>query len=372
MTSLPRVIHTIETAEPGGAENILVQIASALEREFEPVGVVLENGWTSNALGELGIPVVHMPLERSFDISWAMKLSRYIRANNISLIHSHEFTTNAYATVAAHLAGIPIVCTVHGKNYYPDRLYRRVACRLVSRFADAFVTVSNDLKAYLSSEIWIPGNRIQVIHNGIDTDTYSRDRYDQAAIRKKLSIHESATVLIVVAALFEGKGHRDLVDAVCMLKDSYDDLCVLFVGEGPCEAKLKQQIAQSGLEKEIRLLGFRRDIAELLSVSDLFVLPSYSEGLPVSILEAMSCGVPVIATNVGGVSEIINDGGNALLVPPEQPELLAAKIRLIMQDREFAERLAGRARDDVVAGFSFNKMLDHYRMLYSKLILAPA
>lgn len=364
----PKVIHTIETGEPGGAENILVQIANGLRDEYEPAGVVLEKGWTSTELERLKIPVVHLPLARSFDLSWALRLRDYIRKNNIRLIHAHEFTSNAYSLVAARLAGIPVICTVHGKNYYPERYYRRVAYRQAARFADAFIAVSGDLRDFLVSRVGIPRSRITVIHNGIDTAIFNRDNFDRRRLREALQIPDDAYVVIVVAALFEMKGHRDLIAALGMLKDAARKLCVLFVGDGPYKSRLQELAAAIDNGVSIRFLGFRNDIAELLAVSDLSVLPSYSEGLPVSVLEAMSSGMPVIATDVGGLREVIRDGENALLVPPAQPTVLAEKIGLCMRDRPLVERLARRARADVIDAFAIESMLDSYRKLYRKLI----
>ena len=364
----PRVIHTIETAEPGGAEKILVQVAHGLRDEFEPTGVVLQQGWTSGELEKLDIPVVHFPLVRSFDISWVRRMVRYIREHDISLIHAHEFTSNSYSVIAARITNTPIICTVHGKNYYPDRYYRRFAYRRVAGLADEFIAVSNDLKEFVCGHINIPPARISVVHNGIDTRVFDNRLHDHKAARGKLDIPSSAYVIIVVAALFEMKGHKDLITALAGMAREKPDLFVLFVGDGDYRQELQKLAAESGLREVIRFLGFRSDIPEMLSVSDLFVLPSYSEGLPVSVLEAMAAGVPVIATDVGGLREVVRDGENAYLVPPAVPSVLAGKITFCMSNRTVTKCIADQARKDVVESFDIKTMLSSYRNLYWRLL----
>jgi glycosyltransferase involved in cell wall biosynthesis len=363
---LPRVIHTIETAEPGGAEKILVQVADGLREEYDPVAVVLQEGWASSEFAKLNIPVTHMPLDRSFDLSWVRRMISFIRENNIKLIHSHEFTTNAYALVAARLAGIPVICTIHGKNYYPDRLYRRIASRMTARYASEFVAVSEDLKNYLVANIGIPGEQITVVHNGIDTCDIDRSRFDRHEIRQQLQIAQDAYVVIVVAALFEMKGHKDLITALLEPVIDSEKLCVLFVGDGDYRAALERQVSECNLVDKVRFLGFRSDIPALLAVSDLFILPSYSEGLPVSVLEAMSAELPVIATDVGGLKEIIRDGDNAYLVPAANPQHLANKIGYCMDNRAVAAQVASQGRRDVTRRFSMDAMLGAYRGLYQR------
>ncbi len=332
------------------------------------MGVMLQQGWTSAELERLDIPVAHLPLARSFDISWVRRMAAYIRKNDIKLIHAHEFSSNCYSLLAARLTGTPIICTAHGKNYYPDRYYRRFAYRRVASYADEFVAVSHDLKDFIIREVGIAPSRIRVVHNGIDTGVFNRQCHDRSATRKMLGIEPAAYVIIVVAALFEMKGHKELINALASLESGKENLCVLFVGDGNYRQELQRQAADCALEGVIRFLGFRSDIPSLLTASDLFVLPSYSEGLPVSVLEAMAAGVPVIVTDVGGLKEVVRDGENALLVPPRSSSELTDKIAYCMGKGLALESMTARAREDVVRSFGLDAMLTSYRNLYSRLL----
>jgi glycosyltransferase involved in cell wall biosynthesis len=362
-----RVLHMMEGPDPGGAETVLVEIAHHLGPGFESEGLVLVPGWIQSTLGDRGIPTHTLPLDRSFDISWPFRLARLIRARGINLIQSHEFTTNCYATLAARLARVPIVCTVHGKNYYPTRYYRRAAYRWVARNANAFVAVSADLARFLNRRLGIPEHRLRVILNGVDLTRFGAAQGGRDALRAALGIPADGFVALTVAALFEVKAHADLIDAAAIVLRAHPDVHFLFAGEGPLEPELRNRAERQGVAKRVRFLGFRRDVPELLAASDVYVLPSHSEGLPVSVIEASAAGLPVVATDVGGTGEVVEQDRTGLLVPPRDPERLAAAIGRIVADREAARRLGAAGRERVRTRFGLERMIDDYRRLYSEL-----
>jgi glycosyltransferase involved in cell wall biosynthesis len=364
-----RVLHMMEGPDPGGAETILVELATHLGEGFESEGLVLVPGWIHSTLGERGIPTHTLPLERSFDLSWSVRLARLVRARGIDLIQSHEFTTNCYATLAARLARVPIACTVHGKVYYPGRYYRRAAYRWTARTADAFVAVSEDLARFLHRALGIPERRLRVILNGVDLSRFGAPATGReaarAAVRAELGLPADAFVALTVAALFEVKAHADLIDAAAVVLKARPGTVFLFVGEGPLEDALKVRAERLGVGKNIRFLGFRRDVPELLAASDAFVLPSLSEGLPVSVIEASAAGLPVVATDVGGTGEVVADGETGLLVPPRQPERLAAALGRLAADRAEARRLGEAGRERARTRFGLERMVADYRHLSS-------
>jgi len=172
----------------------------------------------------------------------------------------------------------------------------------------------------------------------------------------------------VVAALFEMKGHKDLMQAVYSLGGHAKRIKMLFVGDGDFKPELIEMSKQLGIEDKIDFLGFRSDVARMLAVSDLFILPSYSEGLPVSVLEAMSAKVLVIATNVGGLSELINDGENGYLVEPKAADQLADKIKYCIDNPEFAGSICEAAFVLVCDRFRSETMLKQYLSIYKRLV----
>lgn len=366
----PKVIHAIETAEPGGAEAILVQLADSLRDTYEPMGLVMQEGWTSAELTRRGIQVECIPLEKSFDLFWVLKAVRFIKNNNVRLIHSHEFSCNVYLTMAAKIARVPIICTAHGKNYYPEKYYRRFAYRRVATMADSFIAVSNDLKEFIVDSVGVQPKHIRVVHNGINIDQFERKQYDDKIIRAELSLEPDDFVIVVVAALFEMKGHKDLMQALFLLGTQAKRIKLLFVGDGYYRSTLVALSKQLELDDKIIFLGFRSDVAQILAASDLFILPSYSEGLPVSVLEAMSARVLVITTNVGGLGELIEDGVNGYLVVPNAPEQLANRIRHCMMHADSVDSIRETAYKMVCDRFNGDIMLEQYRAIYQRLLTA--
>jgi glycosyltransferase involved in cell wall biosynthesis len=364
--SRPRVLHTIETVEPGGAETVCLQLAQANDSEFEPLGLFFGEGWVSARFRDAGISYEIAPLDRAFDVRWILRVKEHLETQRISLIQSHEFTANCYVTAAARLAGIPIVCTTHGKLYYANAGYRRVAYRWVSRTADRFVAVSEDLAGFLTQTVNIRREHIEIIHNGVDLAKFAPDPRERNKLRRGLGLSEDDVVVIVVAALFPGKGHDILLDALTEL--GTQGVKLLIAGDGDERGRLELRARTLGLGAEVSFLGQRSDVPNLLRAADVFILPSYSEGLPLSVIEAMASGVPVVATRVGGIPELVIDGHNGVLVPPGSAKDIASALSRIIGDNVFAARIVAAAKQAVREAFSLQQMRERYASLYRSLI----
>jgi len=267
-----------------------------------------------------------MPLRRSFDVTWPLRFARFIRAQKVDVVQSHEFTANVYATAGARLAGVPVVCTTHGKNYWPFARYRRMAYRWTARNADAFIAVSTDLGAFVSGTLGIPGGKVSVIRNGIDTDGFSRNPVTRARTRSALGMGDGQVLLLACGELAEVKGHEVLLRALPGILAAHPEVRLVIAGDGPLRSHLEALSRQLGVAAHTGFLGFRRDVPDLLNAADLFVMPSLSEGLPLAVLEAMAAEVPVVATAVGGIPELIHHGRTGWLVPPGDSAALAAGL----------------------------------------------
>jgi glycosyltransferase involved in cell wall biosynthesis len=365
---LINVLHLIETTEPGGAETMLLKIATGLDKEFFSLGGVLGPGWISAELERRNIPVFYLPLRRSFDLGWVKRLQRIIRERQVRLVHSHEFTTNCYATLAAKNEGIPIICTVHGKNYYPERYYRRTAYRWVAKNASAFVAVSDDLKRFLHRRLRISNKRIRTVANGIEAEQFDDPCLDREKIRRQLGIRNDTVVIITVAALSAVKGHADLLVAAKEVMRCQKNVMFLIVGEGPLETDLRRLSEELGVSPAVRFLGFRDDVPALLRASDIFTLTSYSEGQPVSVLEAMASGLPLIATAVGGTPELVAEGVNGHLVQPRCPRVLADTICRLARDSASRRSLGEAGCALVRKEFSVKRMIAEYAAIYREFL----
>jgi glycosyltransferase involved in cell wall biosynthesis len=281
-------------------------------------------------------------------------------------MHAHEFAMNTYGSIASAITRIPIITTVHGKNYYHDKWRRRLAYRFVSK-QSRMVAVSEDIKKFLIKEIGIKNGRITTIYNGINLNLYRPDNNQRYKVRKELGINNNQPLIGTIGNLYPVKGHTYLLKAMAIVKKMCPVIKLLITGRGRLLDELKREAIKLDIEKNVNFLGFREDIPSLLQAIDIFVLPSISEGLPLSALEAMACEKPVVATNVGGVPEVIINGKTGFLVSPWNSEALAEKILLLLRNKNMANHFgrAGRAR--VEKEFNLEIMIQRYQELYESI-----
>jgi sugar transferase (PEP-CTERM/EpsH1 system associated) len=363
---MKNLLHLCESSETGGAESVLVNIADNLDkRRYRSLVCLLSDGWLKQQLDRRNIETIIIPQPRSFDPGWLKQAHRLLKERDIHLMHSHEFATNVYASLLAKITGIPAVTTVHGKNYYGEKWRRRAAYRYAARHS-TMVAVSHDMKRFLVERISIPPDKLRVIHNGIDLGRYAEQQADRA-IRKKLGIRDGQPVIGTIGNLFAVKGQVHLLRACRDVARVFPDLVLLIAGEGDQRGMLEKEASDIGMADRVKFLGFRDDVPSLLQAMDVFVLPSLSEGLPLSVLEALSLKKPVVASDVGGIPEIIENGVTGYLVPPENPEALAEKITLLLQNPERAAVIGQAGRRRVEEDFSLPRMIREHQSLYEEI-----
>jgi glycosyltransferase involved in cell wall biosynthesis len=357
------ILHLIETSGPGGAEKILISLVEHLHKEqYRSIVCLLEHGWLSSQLKARDVQTYVIPQRSSLDINWLYNLIVIIRRHKVNLIHSHEFTMNTYACIVSAFTRIPLIATVHGKNYYGDKLRRRVFYRFVSMKAIRMVAVSKNIKDFLVKEIGVEERRITTIYNGIDEKHHCYE--DEEQFRENLLIKENVPIIGTVGNLYPIKGHTYLLKAAVKVVSVFPDATFLIAGRGELLGKLQEEANQLNIKKNVRFLGFREDISRILPLMDLFVLPSLSEGLSVALLEAMRAGKPTIATKVGGNAEVIIEGETGLLVPAEDHLSLAGSIIYLLKDKELAQRMGKAGRTRVEREFSLGRMVENYQELY--------
>lgn len=361
------ILHLVETGGPGGAERMLVSLVESLDRRrYRSVVCLPRAGWLQSELEKRGVETIILPQRGVVDRRWLSGVLRLIRRRRVGLMHAHEFAMNTYGAIASVLTGTPLVSTVHGKNYYPERWRRRIAYRWVAR-RSVMVAVSEDLKRFLCRRIGLGEREVVTLYNGIDCDAYRPLNGARKALRSELGL-DGQRVVGTIGNLYPVKGHRYLVEAAASVSAAIPDATFLIAGRGELIGTLQQAARALGVERRIRFLGYREDIPALLQAMDVFVLPSLSEGLPLSLLEAMGAGKPVVATAVGGIPEVVVEGETGFLVPPKDSGALAERIRLLLTRAELAERLGRRARARVEERFSLASMVQAYETLYARCL----
>jgi glycosyltransferase involved in cell wall biosynthesis len=367
--SIRKILHLSETSESGGSETVLAYIAKNLDNDrYGSLVCLLGEGWLTEYLRRLAVKYTIIENKFSYDPVFLFKLARLIKSEKIDLVHSHEFMMNVYGSVASRLAGVPMIGTIHGKVYFTEKRSRIFAYKIAVAASSRIITVSEDLKKYFMENVGLRSDRkITTIYNGIDLEKYvMKGTMDD--LRCRLGIPPDAIIVGTVGSLFKVKGLPYLLKAVDIIKNSFPGIRLLVAGEGHETSYLRRLIEKMNLHDTVTLLGFRDDIPDLLNLFDIYVCSSLSEGLSLSILEAMASGRPVVATRVGGNPELIVDGDNGYLVAPQNPEELAAKILFLISDRDSRERMGNRGRQIAEQKFSLRTMIEKYQNLYEELL----
>ena len=346
---------------------MLVHLATGLGPNYRSEAALIRDRWLGATLRRRGVPLTVLRYS-SHQFGMTLRdLVKLIRSRQVAVLHTHEFFMNALGLMASSLTGVPLVATVHGRNYYADRGRRRFVYRLIARFAGRLVTVSEANKRFLVDAVGIPPRRVQVIPNGVPFG----DRAPAAtlsALRKSLDIEQHHSVVGTVGSLYPVKGQKYLIDAAPSILARFPRTVFLIVGQGGLREELEAHAARLGVAAYLLFLGHREDVHDLLSICDIFVLPSLSEGMPLALLEAMATGLPAIATHVGGVTEVLEDQKTGLLVRPGDSGALADTIMTLLENPPFAKELGEAARKDSAARFSLAGMVRAYEGVYSELI----
>jgi len=357
-----RIVHTVSTLLGGGMEHFAFHLADAQRKRGHDASILsVYTGPVHKLANEAGIPVT--VIGRMPKTARILKAAASFAMRRPQIIHAHNPTSMQYASVGKVMTGARLVVTDHTQT----RGVVRVASRLEWRLVDAVVAVSR----YTGQQSYTIGaeGRVDVLYNGI---TVEQPRRSRAEVRAELGLADDAVVGIDVAGLIHVKGHDVLVDALATLRDEETSVTVLIAGEGEEEEAIKRHIAERGLGPDhVRMLGFRTDVIDLLAASDFFVLSSRLEGLSLAILEAMSQKLPIIISRVGGNPEIIDDGLEGLLLPPEDRPALVQAIRKLASDPALRRRMGDAGYRRVREAFSFEKMTRQYEDLYRKVRSRP-
>ncbi len=365
------ILLFIETKGPGGAETVLLHLARNIDPSRHRVRVLLlKPGWLLERLQESHIDTVVIPSKRSWDLSFLGKLIREIRAFNADVIHSHLPGANLYACLAGAVTRTPVIATYHGELHLPGSPDRHVGIKhwLVRKLASRIVLVADYLRNDFVNIAHFPPSKLSIIYNGIPVGEPDPN-FDPVTKRKSVGLSPDDLVVGIVANFRPPKGYQYFAQAARIVHEQLPFVKFLVVGQGEGEIKQKFEtaVADYGLKDNVKLLGFRSDVPELLRAIDLFVLSSISEGLPLSAVEAMAARRPVVATKVGGLSELVQDGTSGYLVPPADASSLANRMIEILKDKSLRTRMGNIGREIATSTFSLEAMVSNYQLLYDKL-----
>ena len=368
----PRILQVITTSEFGGAQEVVLNICKALKEHYEIFVITTPGGILVEQLRERGVSVYTVPIERNNNPRVIWRLRSIINEIDPELIHTHDARAAFTVSIAALLAGTyPLLYHVHLFNRWRAkggymRLLDKVSCRLCSRI----VTCSDHLREYLAEAQGIDPEMLVAIPNCVDTRKFAPRRAAEKTLRGKLP--DDAFVLLCCARLTENKGIVYLLRALSRIKTTHPQVHLILAGDGELRSDLLSAARTLGIAENVHFEGFVSDVRTVLALCDTYVQPSLVEGLPISVLEAMSMGKPVVATAISGTPEIVRHEQTGLCVPAADAEALCGAIIRVVEHPGAREAMAREGNRLVRREYSLGSLHLRLRELYSDLLMSVA
>ena len=361
-----RTMFLLTSMPVGGAETLLVDLVRRLDRDWiQPEIACLKDRGPLGEMLSKEIPVHCGLLTNKYDLRIWPRLTRLLRERQIDAVVTVGAGDKMFwGRLAARRVGMPVVISALHSTGWPDGIGR--LNHGLTPLTDAFVAVADSHGAHLITKERLPADKVVVIPNGVDTARFAPVP-DVAAVRRELSIGPTDPVVTIVAALRPEKNHELFLKVAERVAAQISNSHFLIIGDGPQRESLEQLARQIGIDEHVQFLGSRSDVPRLLSASDVFLLTSHIEASPVSILEAMSVGCPVVATNVGSIREVIREGKNGFLVEPGNARRLTERIVQLIVEPLRAQAMGESGRRTVVEGYSVDAMVRGYERLIATI-----
>jgi L-malate glycosyltransferase len=364
-----RVMQGLAELSPGGAESLALTILTSGESRIcgSVCALTRGSGALIPSMEEVGIPWYQLAKDVPSRWEVSRNLFHLLRHQQIDILHLQHCYLLSWFLPAARLAGVKVVYTEHAKHSLSRVPKLRFFVRLAAPILSAISVISQDLKQFMVEQVGLDAKRVEIIPNGVDLSRFG-GRKDESTTGEYLLPpdwnRDEIFLFGNVARFCEAKDHPTLLKALNLVRQKHPQVRLILLGDGETREEIETNIRDMNLGGHVCLAGMRNDVPEQLSCMDAFVLSSKREGVPMSIIEAMAAGVPVVTTNVGGIGEAVRHGTTARMVPPENPEALAeAMIWLIEHNNERAA-MTQTAMEVVQANFSHTAMVERYLKLY--------
>lgn len=366
------VMEVINSFSLAGAENLVFNIAKKMDKSIFDVfvcGIVKKDDSIEKSIIEdlsvNGVKTLVPDRSKNKKRLYAFfQLTKLIRKNEIDIIHAHCSSPDFYGSIASLLSGRRLIfSTIHNTNGYP--ILRE---RLLSHIIERFVAISKEVEKYAINVLKIPSEKVKIIYNGIDIEKFRKVKVNKKMKLTELGISkENCKIVTTVGRVTKQKGQIYFVRAAKLILKQFPNTYFLIVGDYSNDADYAQKVKRiaydMGIENKIIFTGVRQDIPEVLKISDVFVLPSLWEGFVTVILEAMASGLPVVATDVGSIREVIKNEVNGMIIPPKNDLSIATSVIKLLGNEEYAERIAINGQESVKS-FSIENTVQLYEQLY--------
>jgi len=353
----------------GGISNYIVFLSKALKDKGAVTVVASSGGNMEKELAALGIPHKKLDIDTKFEFGpkvfkSAFTLARIIREEKIDIIHAHSRVSQAACCFASLATGVPYVTTCHG-------FFKKRARGIFDTWGVKVIAISDAVKAHLEKDLGVKTDRIELIYNGVDIDRFLKKYSDGEVrdIRKSLKLKDGP-VIGTIGRLSSVKGQKFLIHAMAEVVSKRPDAQAVIMGDGDEEAGLKNLTKSLGLQDSVRFVSSEPDTHKFLSVMDVFVFPSVKEGLGLALLEAMAAARPCVASDVGGIRDVIEEGRNGMLVRVGDVQAMGSAIMKLLADAGMRKVLGENGRALVSLRFSLDAMGDKVIQLYRKVVNA--
>jgi glycosyltransferase involved in cell wall biosynthesis len=360
------ILHLTPGLALGGAERMLLALVRDLDKEKYNIKVCCWRGKRElkKAVEEAGAEVIDLRQESGNILKVSLKLRKVIKNNNIQLIHSYLFDADLCAFLAGKTTGVPIIVSTVPSFTFLRSKKHQLRYKVLSLFFDTFIPISEAISQYMIKNCKITSRKVTVVHPGfLDKFSNPNDEEETKGLRKEFGLTGTDIVIGTVARLDPRKGYNYLLESAAKISKIYPRVRFIFAGVGELKAELEELVKKLDISEKIIFAGNVKSIPDFLGLLDIFVLPSLDEGFGIVVLEAMTAGLPVVASKVGGIPEIINENETGFLVEPANPEALAQAIIKLIDDKELRVRMGDLAKAEVKK-FSSKEMTKKIEKVY--------
>jgi len=362
-----RVCQCIDDLTACGAQQVVRNLVTYLDRTcFQPVVYTFQEGPVADVIKRTGVPVRllrhNVP---KLDFNLVRRLRKSLKRDRIEILHTHLFGASLHAMIAAR--GIPLlskVVTLHSDR--EDNFIQRLAYPLIFSMATRVIGVSKHASQVMDKRYRNLHSKLVAIPNGVETELFA-NRHVKQFIREKLNLPVDKTIIGAIGRLSAEKGYSVLLDSFAQIKRTNAETHLVIIGEGKLLNALLHQRDRLNLGGSVQFLGSRNDVPELLQAMDIFVISSLWEGLPLVLLEAMASNIPVVATRVGGIPEVVEDKKNGLLAAPGDSLSLAHEIGRLLRSPSLGQEFASNASRKVNSEYSVTTMLERHEKVYDQI-----
>ncbi len=364
-----KICYIIGELGNAGAEKQLYELVKRVNRfRFDSVVISLsQGGFWNQEIRKLGVEVIELQRRKHIEFARLFKLVKLLKQINPDIVHTYMFSANSYGRIAALMAKVPII--IASERNLPDlgmekTIYQIPVDKFLSFFSQAIICNSYKASEALVKKYKFQSKKVFSIHNGIDTN------YFLSALSSHHREISNQKVIGTIGRLCSQKNHKLFLDMakIVLVKCENKDLKFVIVGDGELKPELERYAQYLGIKNKMVFTGARNDIPKLLLDVDVFVMTSLYEGLPNVMMEAMLAGLPVVATHVGGVDELIRDGETGFLCPSNNPLALADRVAMLINNKEEAQRLGENGKRRILNEFGVKKMVKHTENLYEEFL----